>query len=154
MQATATVNHTFTVRESDELTITWECACGWLTIETIDAPEYHIPIEQRKADHLREAAAIEDGTVMLDLPDGHRYVLFLRRRLSGNTPNQIVVWAKWTGGFREIKTWGWNETGLAEALAWCGEHYTTWKEECDGIYTTGGNPVEADELTRRVLAAL
>lgn len=139
----STGTHAITAIDADETTITWECSCGWLTIETIDAPDYHTPIEQRKDDHLREAAAMEDGSVWNEIPPHHEYRLHLRRRLSDGTPNHVVLTAVWGGGFREVMNWSWTAGGLAAAQAWCDTHPTTWLRT--------GFPVTRDSLAVHAL---
>jgi hypothetical protein len=119
--------HEITIIKSNADTRTWECTCGWLTIETINAPDYHTPIEVRKADHLREVAAIDDGSVYTEIPPNHQYQLFLRRRLSTGKPNHIVLIAVWMGGWREVWNWPWDEKGLGLAQAFCDRTPTTWQ---------------------------
>lgn len=113
------IGHEIRVLREDDERRTWECECGWLTIETIDPPDYHTPIEERKAEHLREAAAIDDGSVWNELPYGHRLVLFLRRRLSNGERNHVVLWAMWADGFREVANWPWDNEGLDWAQRFC-----------------------------------
>lgn len=115
----------------------WECSCGWVTVETKDAPAYHTPIANRIYDHLVEQAGIHWRTAGADftagcgcpddVPANHSHELFLRRRISDGTPNQVVIWAYWMGGFKEIYAWCWNAAGLAVAQAFCDLHPTTWK---------------------------
>jgi hypothetical protein len=134
------VTHTITTVESTPTSITRECSCGWLTIGTLPKPDHHTPLEQREADHFREVAQIEDGTVWDEVPANHTYELFLRRRLSDRTPNHVVVRAVWWGGFREVAVWPWDAAGLAAAQDWVDRHGARWVHD--------GSAVRPGELVR------
>jgi hypothetical protein len=62
-----------------------------------------------------------------DVPTHHAHRFFLRRDLTTAAPKQAVIWAVWTGGFKEIHTWPCNANGLAQAQAWCDEHGAAWQ---------------------------
>jgi hypothetical protein len=125
-----------------EMTVTRECWCGWITTGTVPEPDHHTPLAQREADHRRERAQIEDGTVWSTIPPERRYELYLRRRYRDQTPNEVVINAVWMGGSREVLIWPWTKAGLAQAQAWCDEHHVTW--------ATSHRPVRPDELARYV----
>jgi hypothetical protein len=119
--------HTITTVETTDTTVTRECSCGWVTIGTLPEPDHHTPLTQREAEHLREAAAIEDGSVWNEIPTGHSYELYLRRRPQDRTPNHVVIAAVWMGGSREVLIWPWTADGLARAQQWCDQHHVIWR---------------------------
>lgn len=119
--------HTIRTVEATDTNITRECSCGWAAFADLPEPAHHIPLAQREAKHLRDAAAIEDGTVWLGIPDGHVYRLHLRHRLRTGERNHVVVTAVWQGGSQEVLLWPWTADGLAQAQGWCDKHPTTWR---------------------------
>jgi len=80
------------------------------------------------SEHRRFVADCESHEDHDGVPTSHHHELFLRRDINSpaHAPKEVVVWAVWMGGFKEIHTWPWNEEGLAEAQRWCDEHGAQW----------------------------
>lgn len=110
--------HEITTVEDTGSEVTRECSCGWVTIGTVPEPDHHTPLAEREQTHLDKAAKVADGTVWDEVPDGHSYQLHLRRRLRGQTPNQVVITAVWMGGAREVLWFPWTVQGLRDAGTW------------------------------------
>lgn len=138
--------HAWTTTSSDPspsgLGIVRECACGASTVAVIPEPAHHVPWADREAKHLREAAAIADGSVWHGVPAVHSYRLLIRRRRHTPNPDEIVVSALWPDGFRDVLTWTADTAGIAHAQAWCDQHPTSWLERRDH------SPIGPNDLAR------
>jgi hypothetical protein len=98
---TSTESHQFTGTETVETDTIWSCTCGWYTIEYANAPSYHIPIEDRKAEHLAKEDAIATGRVWAEIADKNcEFQLYMQTCHDGQ--QYAVVRAVWMGGFREV----------------------------------------------------
>jgi hypothetical protein len=137
---TDSTRHVWATYETTGTEITWTCTCGWVTIETIPAPSHHIPVAQRKADHIREATDIDERTAarrwMLgdtcgcpdDVPTRHDHRLTFVRPPSGHH-QRLILTACWTGGFKTIYRWRCDPGGLTDAQAFCDKFPTIWERK-------------------------
>jgi hypothetical protein len=91
-------------------------------------------------EHRRYVADCEGHDDHVGVPPFHHHDLILRRDLSvdATPPKDVIIWAVWMGGFKEIRSWPWNAEGLAAAQAWCDEHGAKWRHN--------GFPVRPDSL--------
>jgi len=137
---TAASQHAWSATETTDTQITWTCACGQVTIETIDAPSHHTPIEQRKSEHIREATDIDQRTAsrhwMLwntcgcpdDVPANHDHRLTFTRAVSGHD-RRLILRACWMGGTKTLYSWRCDTIGLIEAQAFCDKFPTIWERK-------------------------